>query len=111
MIYKSAQNMNIRPDHNVNNSPIGSLPANTEAEVLEVWDAISSSTNVMAGDKWARIDRGWLAVVHMGKVYATLTTPPVVVPPPTTEPQFPQSFTLTDPATNKSAEYVFVKEL
>lgn len=106
--YLSNQSMNIRPAANVNNSPIGSLPANTVGQ----GDELVVLTN---GDKWLKILTGgnavgWVAAIHNGKVYGTITENDVTQPtdPVTT---FPESFILTDPATGKRAEFAFVREL
>jgi hypothetical protein len=101
MDYISQQNMNMRPAPNVNNSPIKSIPANTKVPVLETFEYSN-------GDKWAQVVyqnvTGWVAVVHLGKVYGELVD--VSQPPPA--PTFPQSFTLVNPDGSK-AEYVFVR--
>jgi hypothetical protein len=104
MEYISPKNMNMRPTPNVNNSPIKSVPANTSVPVLETYEYSN-------GDKWAKVTyqnvTGWIAVIHLGVVYGTLTeTQPPTEPP--TAPAFPQSFTLTNPDGN-SAEYAFVR--
>jgi hypothetical protein len=101
--------MSIRPAPNTSNSAIGSLPINVKGFGNELYLYPN-------GDKWVKIEQGgsavgWVAVIHAGKPYGTLTeivTEPEPPIPPSV--QFPQSFTLTDPSGAK-AEYVFVREL
>lgn len=111
--YISTQSMNIRPAANVNNSAIGSLPANTAG----LGDEVVILAN---GDKWLKILTGgnavgWVAAVHLGKVYGTITE---IVTDPNPQPvaSFPDSFILTNndpthPDFGKRAEFGFVKVL
>lgn len=102
-------NMSIRPAPNTNNTPVGSLPKNVTGYGNEVYLYPN-------GDKWVKIEQGgsavgWVAVIHNGKPYGTLTEA-VANPDPTPNPPetvFPQSFILTDPATGKKAEFEFVR--
>jgi hypothetical protein len=65
------------------------------------------------GDKWVKFEQGgsaigWVAVIHAGKPYGTLTE---IVTDPDPEPPvsaFPESFTLVNPDGSK-AEYQFVR--
>jgi hypothetical protein len=100
--------MSIRPAPNTSNDPLGSLPVNVKGYGNELYLYPS-------GDKWVRIEQGgtaagWVAVVHAGKPYGTLTEITVVPPVEPPASVFPQTFTLTDEA-GKSAEYAFVREL
>jgi hypothetical protein len=86
MEYISPKNMNMRPTPNVNNSPIKSVPANTSVPVLETYEYSN-------GDKWAKVTyqnvTGWIAVIHLGVVYGTLTeTQPPTEPPPARIPDY-----------------------
>lgn len=108
-------NMSIRKEPNVNNSAIGSLPKNVIGRGDEIY-------TTPTGDKWIKILEGgnavgWVAVIHLGKVYGTITevdnTPD---PDPVPAAGFPDSFVLTNndpnhPDYGKRAEFGFVKVL
>ena len=101
-------NMSIRPNPTTSNGAIGTLSRGTEGR----GDDLTLYPN---GDKWIKILEGgsavgWVAVVHLGKVYGVLTEIGVEPPPPDPEPKpiFPEWFTLTDPSGVK-AEYQFVR--
>ena len=101
--------MSIRPAPNVNNSAIGTLPKSVKGLGNELYLYPN-------GDKWVKIEQGgsaigWVAVIHAGKPYGTLTeivTDPDPEPTPTAQ-IFPDTFILTDPATGKKAEFAFVR--
>jgi hypothetical protein len=102
----------IRPDHNVFNTSISSLPYGRTARGNEDWIAPADGLNVMKGDRWLHVLEsdgkavdGWIAEIHMGKRYATIknisTTPtPEPVPAPVElEAKFTFELTGYDPAT------------
>ncbi len=100
-------NMSIRPNPTTSNGAIGTLSRGTEGR----GDDLTLYPN---GDKWIKILEGgsavgWVAVVHLGKVYGVLTEIGVEPPPPAPVEEFPQSFTLTNDSTGNKAQYVFVK--
>lgn len=104
--YVSTQNMNLRPAPNVNNSPIGSIPANT----VGYGDELQTLTN---GDKWLKVlqggtVQGWVAVIHLGKVYGQLTEQ-LPDPDPNPTPTAPNSFTLINDETGEQTKYVKVQ--
>ena len=111
----NSYNMSIRPNPNANNSSIGALPKGTEGRGDEVYTYSN-------GDKWLKILEGgnavgWVAVVHLGKVYGTLTEIAIDPDPdPTPVAGFPDSFIQINndpkhPDYGKRAEYVFVRVL
>ena len=76
----STYNMSLRPDHNVNNSPTGSVLAGQKMRGDVVWEA--------TGEQWLQVvevnsvaKSGWVAIVHMGKTYCHLTDNKPVDPP------------------------------
>lgn len=91
-------NMKLRTDHYVTlaDNSIESIPMNTpmEADELYVFPANSLSGAIpafMQNDKWVHVvsvngvpKNGWVAIVHMGKVYCTYKEN--VVTPPATPP-------------------------
>lgn len=96
--YKSAQSMNLRPNHGVDNSSIGTLGANVIGSGDELFIATVDSAIQKIGDKWLKVETGgsivgWVAVIHLGKVYGTLTEN-VVVPPPA-DVTYPAAISLT----------------
>lgn len=105
--------MNTRPKPNVNNAPNGSVAFGAEVDGVELWTALSDGVNVKRGDTWMRLDdpvEKWVAVIHNGVVYGEVKVVGEEPEEPTPEtPVFPESFVMTDPKTNKSAEYVFVR--
>ena len=71
----STYNMSLRPDHNVNNSPTGSVLAGQKMRGDVVWEA--------TGEQWLQVvevnsvpKSGWVAIVHLGKTYCALTEEP-----------------------------------
>jgi GH25 family lysozyme M1 (1,4-beta-N-acetylmuramidase) len=81
--------MNIRPQSNVNNSPIGKLAYDKTGKGDELWTAPADGTNVKKGDQWLKITeggsaQGWVAITHMGKQYCTLKE---VAPSPDPDPE------------------------
>lgn len=88
-------NMSIRPSPNTSNGAIGTLPRGVEGRGDEL-------TIYPNGDKWVNISEGgsasgWVAVVHLGKVYGVVSEIGIEPPPPAPEPSFPEYFDLTDP--------------
>ena len=87
----------------------------------EVWTALADGLEVKKNDTWLHVthrngveltEKGWSAIIHKSvpicnnfKEVGIVTSPP---PPVTT---FPQSYILTDPATGKSANFIFDREL
>jgi hypothetical protein len=68
--------MILRLDHNMNNDGIGFLPMNQPAYGDVVWVSGTGGTNYAVGDKWLHIldpMDAWVAVIHNGRVYGTLT--------------------------------------
>ena len=86
--------MTIRADHNTlaGAAVAGrNLPAGIFAYGDELWVAPATGTLVMQGDTWLRVRfvenndlpiDGWVAVIHLGHVYCTLTDDGTVTPPP-----------------------------
>jgi len=97
--YTSTQDMRIRPNHSVDNSPIGELSAYTKGYGNEVFIAtqeiIKNGVVIQSvGDKWFYVTSGasamgWVAVVHLGRVYGILIEEGNEPPP---EPTTPLSF-------------------
>lgn len=90
----STSNMSIRPEPNTANDRLAILPAKIPAkgEELVVLDN---------GDKWLYITEGWsvegwVAVIHAGKTYCSLTGAPTPTSPPAGSENHPQSFRLID---------------
>lgn len=116
----------IRTDHTTYAAVIASYSYGQLVVGDEMWEAPADGSEVKKGDKWLHVThvdgvpvavQGWMAYIHKGssicnnfRVIDGETEPPVVVPPPTTEPQFPQSFVLTDPNGHR-AEFKFVRLL
>ena len=79
---------------------VGSLPLGVSKEVFEIYEA--------GQEKWAKIDAGWVAIIHQGKQFGevkgnlenTTNSEPIQ--------NFPDSFTLVDPS-GKKAFYQFVR--
>jgi hypothetical protein len=100
-------NMSIRSEPTTSAPKIGQLNLGVYGYGDEVKD-------LPGGDKWIKILTGgsavgWVAVVHLGKVYGQIAVIGEEPPPPPV-PTFPESFTLTDKNGNK-AEYQFVRLL
>lgn len=84
----------LRPDHNVNQTYIGSYPTGTKfnGDVLFIATA-PTVVNQAVGDTWLQVTdingvpkTGWVAIIHLGKPVCTLvenviTPPPVVTLP------------------------------
>jgi hypothetical protein len=84
----SAFAMSLRSGHTVSAGKIGTLEQGKVAQGDELWIAAQTTSTASAGDKWLRVKDlagqpvdGWIAVIHLGKVYCTLTdngdNPPV----------------------------------
>ena len=112
----------IRTEPNTAGSILASVNANVTVQGDELFTATaplsnSAGTYQYVGDKWLKVSyngvTGWMAYIH--KAYAICNNFEVVSTTPPTDPppvvQFPQSFILTDPATGKKAEFVFVREI
>lgn len=122
-IYRATytKGMNTRPDHNVSNSPNGTVAYNVPTDCVEVWVAPADGVGVKKGDQWAKLSGAivkWVAVVHLGVVYGTVEA--VGEPDPDPDPQpvagFPESVVITNndpthPDFGKQAEYTFVRVL
>lgn len=72
-------NMSIRPAPNTSNTAVGNLPVNTKAFGNELHQYPN-------GDRWVKIEQGgsavgWVAVIHGGKPYGTLSE--LILPEPT----------------------------
>lgn len=101
--YKSTQSMNLRPTPSVENSSIGTLPANTMGSGNELFfapsDVIKNGITLQkAGDGWLKVETGgsvigWVAVIHLGKVYGALTD--LVTTPPPVATAYPVAISLT----------------
>lgn len=85
-----------------------------------VWVAEADGSYVKKGDTWLHVTHrngvalskpGWTAYIYLGKFICGGFKEIINDPPPSDPPAeiFPKSFVLTDPATSKRAEYVFVK--
>ena len=86
---KPSTAMSLRLDHNTWSGKIGSIPVNSTVQGEEVWIAAQTSATAAIGDKWLRVKMidgipadGWVAIIHLGHVYCTLTDAGVEVPPP-----------------------------
>lgn len=88
-------NMSLRKDHNTSAETLAQLNAGKIAEGDELWTATADGTNVRKGDTWLHVLKAdgqpvdlWIAIVHMGALYCTLTDNDVS-PTPTPTPESP----------------------
>jgi len=85
--------MSLRNDHNTAALKIGRLDIGEQAKGDELWTASITTSSANAGDKWMRVREinglpadGWIAIIHRGVVYCTLTdSGGVPTDPPTAE--------------------------
>jgi len=82
--------MSLRKDHTTAANKIGTLDQGKTAKGDELWVAAQTTSLAKAGDKWLHVKEmdgqpvdGWMAVIHLGKIYCTLTDSGVAPPPPT----------------------------
>ena len=111
----------MRRDHNVFASNILSYNRGQVVICDEIWEAPADGSVAKKGDKWGKVvsvdgvdvaERGWMAIIHKGVPNCNnFKEVGIVTPPPPPVTTFPQSYILTDPATGKSAEFTFVREL
>lgn len=88
-------NMSLRKDHNTSAEKLAQLNAGKIAEGDELWLAPADGTNVRKGDTWLHVLKAdgqpvdlWIAIVHLGALYCTLTDNDVA-PTPTPTPESP----------------------
>lgn len=111
----------IRQEPNTAGSTLTSVNANVTVQGDELFTSPvelrnSSGVYQQVGDKWLKITyngvTGWMAYIHMGQpICKDFQEVGIVTPPPPPVTTFPQSFILTDPATGKSANFIFDREL
>jgi hypothetical protein len=71
--------MSLRSGHTVSAGKIGTLEQGKSAKGDELWIAAQTTSSAQAGDKWLHVKDlngqavdGWIAVIHLGKVYCNL---------------------------------------
>ena len=83
----SANTMSIRNDHSVYGERIRQDPAGTVWRSDNLWVAPADGDLVKRGDQWLEVAPGqWVAIIHLGDRYCTLTDHGVPPPPPSGEP-------------------------
>ena len=82
--------MSLRADHATAANKTGALDVGKPAKGDDLWVAAQTTSTASAGDKWLHVKEldgvaadGWIAVIHLGKTYCTLTDSGVIPPPPT----------------------------
>lgn len=75
----SVYNMSIRDGHTTVAQKVGSL--GKPATGTELWVETQDTTFSRVGDKWLKIATGWVAIIHMGKVYCSVTESQETPPP------------------------------
>lgn len=73
----STNDMSLRTDHDVLTAKLITIPRGTVVYGDEVWVATINETYHRAGDKWMKTTyggkTGWVAIIHLGVTYMTLT--------------------------------------
>lgn len=61
----TVRSLRIRADHNTQSEVVGGLVAGDEVTILSTWSD--------GKDTWARLDKGWAAMVYDGETYIQLS--------------------------------------
>ena len=104
----SPTTMSIRSGHTTSDAKIGTLSANVPAEGEELWIATTGTSTCYVGDQWLHILKmggqpidGWVAVIHMGYKYCTLTDNGVTPPPSGDAPKAVKATVFFDDGTSQ----------
>jgi hypothetical protein len=80
--------MSLRSDHTTAATKIAVLEAGKPAKGDDIWVAAQTTSLAKAGDKWLHVKEmngapadGWIAIIHLGKVYCSVQDSGVVTPP------------------------------